>query len=114
MEKIFNSDTIGIQNEKKVIGKGSFSFLYLILGILWAFTWKGQTIGDKVLAYVNLPAWPHGDAGNHYTMFYALPLFVIALFLSLRYPNHFLAVSSKYITCIILYLYVLFFLSGIL
>ncbi|EFI84994.1 hypothetical protein HMPREF0556_10193 [Listeria grayi DSM 20601] len=47
MEKIFNSDTIGIQNEKKVIGKGSFSFLYLILGILWAFTWKDKRLEIK-------------------------------------------------------------------
>lgn len=101
--------------EKKKCGIGNLAPLLVVIGVFWSFTWKADfTFGDQVLAYFHLPSWSNGDTGIHYTVFYATPLFFLALILSIKYPKAFLAKTSKYISILLLCFYFSFLFFGII
>ena len=46
---------------KKKTGVGSLSLLLVLAALVWSYNIFGFCLGDKVLTYLNLPAW----SGDH-------------------------------------------------
>ncbi|MDY0407076.1 hypothetical protein P5G51_018615 [Virgibacillus sp. 179-BFC.A HS] len=91
-----------VKRKRKKIGTGSVSFILIVLGLLWAFSFANFSIGDEILKSIGLPAWSNGSTGIHYSVFYALLFFIPAFVISIRRPNHFLSKTSRNISVICL------------
>jgi len=61
--------------------------LFSIIGIVWGFSIKGFCLGDAVLDFFRIKSWSNGDSGTHYTVFYSLLFYALALIFSYKYPN---------------------------
>ena len=86
----------------KKIGVGSISLLFLILAIIWSFSFglNGFCLGDAVLSFFNLPAWSNGNSGTHYTIFYSIIFLLPAISISFKYESHLFAGIAKCISSI--------------
>jgi len=94
----------------KKIGVGTLSLLLSIIGIIWPVTFKGGfCIGDNVLNLVGMSAWSNGDSGmrTHYTVFYSLLFFVLAIILSYKYADSFGAKIGRVLSMIIVAIFIL-------
>ncbi|HVI39083.1 MAG TPA: hypothetical protein VM577_00345 [Anaerovoracaceae bacterium] len=90
-----------LQNSQKKIGIGTASFLLVVLALFWSVELKnGICIGDTVLKKISLPSWTNGSTGFHLTLLYCLIFLIPALILSLKYPDHLFAKTSKAISWI--------------
>ena len=83
---------------KKKIGAGSISMLLVVLALIWSCNFQDFCIGDLVLTYLGLPAWSEGSLRIHYTVFWALLLYIPAFFLGHRYESHLYARSGKWLS----------------
>lgn len=88
----------------KKIGLGSLSLLLCIIGISFPFSFGSKgAYGDNILQFVGLKPWSNGDTGIHYTVFYSLIFFVMALVFSYKFKNDFGAKVGKIISlCVII------------
>lgn len=92
----------------KKIGVGTLSLLLSIIGILWSVTFKGGfCIGDHVLNLSGMSAWSNGDTRTHYTVFYSLLFFVLAIILSYKYADSFGEKIGRVLSMIILAIFIL-------
>ena len=82
------------QNHKK-IGFGSLSLLLFICGILFSFSFNGESYGDSILRSIGLNPWSNGNSGVHYTTFYSLIFFIGALILGFEFKNDFGAALGR-------------------
>lgn len=80
--------------KRRKLGIGSLAFVLMALGILTAFTFKGQCIGDAVLNAIGLRAWSEGTQGIHYTVFYSLIFFVPSAAIASVHREHLFAKSG--------------------
>jgi membrane-associated HD superfamily phosphohydrolase len=93
----------------KKIGLGSLSLLLCIMGILFGFQFGTNRVcyGDKVLAFLGLPAWSNGSDGVHYGLFYSLAFFIPSIILGFKYHEHWGTMLSRIIGVIVLIFMVL-------
>jgi len=81
---------------KRKLGLGTLSLLLSIIGVVWAFTFRGGIcIGDNVLNYLGLKAWSNGNTGIHFTIHYSLIFFIPAFFMAVKYNDDFGAKVGK-------------------
>lgn len=66
------------------IGIGTLSFLFLLMAILWSFSFHEFCLGDRILSLLHLPSWSNGTSGRHYTIYYALLFLFPALIVGIR------------------------------
>ena len=95
-----------LEQDYKKIGLGSISLLLFIFGILFSIIF-----GDSIVKFIGLNPWSNGDTSLHYTIFYSLIFYVLALILGYKLKNDFGAKLGRTLSLItiILFLLSLFF-----
>lgn len=106
---------------KKKTGVGSLSLLLVLAALVWSYNIFGFCLGDKVLTYLNLPAWSgdhaelmrnsfsiitffNGFQGTHYTPFYSLLLLLPAFRLAATHQTDLFAKTGKWLSLILILL----------
>jgi len=84
-----------LEMKVRKIGLGSLSLLMAIIGIIWAFTFFGVSIGDNIPDFLGLKAWSNGSTGTHYTVYYSLLFFIPAFITGIKYKENFGATTGK-------------------
>ena len=69
---------------KKQVGFGTISFIFLVLGVLWAFDINHFCIGDAILDTFGLKSWSNG---SHLGILYSLIFFLPSCFIAYKWPN---------------------------
>lgn len=87
----------------KRIGLGSISLLLFVCGILFSFSFdNGAAYGDSILRFLGLSPWSNGNSGLHFTMFYALVLYIPALILGYKFKNNFGAKIGRILSLVMI------------
>lgn len=80
----------------KKIGVGTLSFILLIVGLVWGFTWNHSfCLGDFVLNAIGLKSWSNGNSGTHYAVLYSLFFLVPSAVIGIKFPDSRLAKFGK-------------------
>ena len=91
-----------MQQDYKKIGLGSISLLLFIFGILFSFSFGNrESYGDSILRFIGLVPWSNGDNGLHYTVFYSLIFYILALILGYKFKNDFGAKLGRTLSLIV-------------
>jgi len=72
---------------KKKIGYGSLSSVLFLFAIIFSFTLNSYTLGDSILALLNLKSWSSNTNGFHYTIIYSGILIIISLAIGNKFPT---------------------------
>lgn len=109
---------------KKKVGLGSLSLILVIIALVWSYNISDFCLGDKVLAFCNLPTWSNNSVVSisntfsivpfskndhyiHYTIFYSLILLFPALIIAIEYKNDLFASIGKWLALIFITLLVI-------
>jgi len=70
------------------IGIGTVSLVLVIIGALFSFSFgKNISLGDLILNSLGLKAWSNINTGIHYTIFYSLVFYILALIISYKFKG---------------------------
>ncbi len=76
------------------IGIGTASLVVVIIGALFSFSFgRNISLGDSILTSLGFKAWSNVTTGIHYTIFYSLIFYILALIMSLKFKDD---IGSKF------------------
>ena len=89
----------------------TFALLLLLLGIIWQINYKYFSIGDIILNKLNLPIYSETTYGDHYTIYYSLIFYVLALIVSNKKDKKFYNLALNIILIILIILYIAYIVN---